>query len=121
VDRIVAVVNGEIITYDELQQQLRLILGRPRGDGGCQNGSAGSGQHDRRHHHPPGSGPAAVDVSIRNRQRNQQFKARHRMSEEDFQRTLRLQGLTVEQFRDAAVRKSSSTSSSMAWSGARSS
>jgi len=102
VDRIVAVVNGEIITFQDLQQRVRMVTGQT-------------------------SDPAAVgeampqilesmidDIILRQEAQRlkievsdseveneiRQFKARRRLSDDEFERSLRLQGLTQEQFKE---------------------
>ena len=101
-DRIVAVVNGEIITYVDLQQQIRLIAGQtpPAEEAAKFAPQVLDGMIDdiivRQE-----AARLKVEVSdseVENEVR--QFKARHRMTEEDFERSLRLQGLTVEQFKE---------------------
>ncbi|SFJ83269.1 periplasmic chaperone for outer membrane proteins SurA [Desulfomicrobium apsheronum] len=102
VDRIVAVVNGEIITFQELQQQIRLVIGQtpdpetagkiaPQVLDDMIDGIILRQEAQR----------LKIEVSdseVENEIR--QFKARRRLSEEDFERTLRLQGLTPEQFKE---------------------
>ena len=102
VDRIVAVVNGEIITFQELQQQIRLAVGQTPDPATAEK-----------------IAPQVLDAMIDDivlRQEAQrlnievtdseveneirQFKVRRRLSDEDFERTLRLQGLTPEQFKE---------------------
>ena len=102
VDRIVAVVNGEIITLQELQQQIRLAVGQTPDPVTAEK-----------------IAPEILDAMIDNvvlRQEAQrlnievsdseveneirQFKARRSLSDEDFERSLRLQGLTPEQFKE---------------------
>ena len=102
VDRIVAVVNGEIITFQELQQQIRLTVGQTPDPATAEK-----------------IAPQVLDAMIDDivlRQEAQrlnievtdseveneirQFKVRRRLSDEDFERTLRLQGLTPEQFKE---------------------
>ncbi len=102
VDRIVAVVNGEIITLQELQQQIRLAVGQTPDPVTAEK-----------------IAPKVLDAMIDNvvlRQEAQrlnievsdseveneirQFKARRSLSDEDFERSLRLQGLTPEQFKE---------------------
>lgn len=101
VDRIVAVVNGEIITYQELLQQTALLTGAESGPAVAQ------------------AMPQVLDVMIDSlvlRQEAerlevkvtdaevdsdiQQFKARRQLTDEAFAQGLRLQGLTLEQFRE---------------------
>lgn len=102
VDRIVAVVNGEIITFQELQQQIRLVVGQtpdpetagkiaPQVLDDMIDGIILRQEAQR----------LKIEVSdseVENEIR--QFKARRRLTEEDFERTLRLQGLTPEQFKE---------------------
>lgn len=102
VDRIVAVVNGEIITFQELQQQIRLVIGQtpdpetagkiaPQVLDDMIDGIILRQEAQR----------LKIEVSdseVENEIR--QFKGRRRLSEEDFERTLRLQGLTPEQFKE---------------------
>lgn len=101
-DRIVAVVNGEIITFLDLQQQIRVITGQAPTDveaariapqvlDGMIDDIIVRQEAVRLKVEVSDS---EVDNEIR------QFKARHRMTDDDFQRSLRLQGLTEEQFRE---------------------
>lgn len=102
VDRIVAVVNGEIITLQDLQRQIRLTVGQTPDPATAER-----------------IAPQVLDAMIDDivlRQEAQrlnievsdseveneirQFKVRRRLSDEDFERTLRLQGLTPEQFKE---------------------
>lgn len=102
VDRIVAVVNGEIITFQDLQQQIRLAVGQTPDQATAEK-----------------IAPQVLDAMIDDiilRQEAQrlsievsdseveseirQFKVRRRLSDEDFERSLRLQGLTPEQFKE---------------------
>jgi peptidyl-prolyl cis-trans isomerase SurA len=102
VDRIVAVVNGEIITFQDLQQQIRLVVGQTPDPATAEK-----------------IAPQVLDTMIDDivlRQEAQrlnivvsdsevenevrQFKARRRLSDEDFERSLRLQGLTPAQFKE---------------------
>lgn len=102
VDRIVAVVNGEIITYVDLQQQLRLIMGQtPEATVAARMAPQVLDEMIDDIIIRQEAARLQVEVSdseIDNEIR--QFKARHRMSEDDFLRSLRLQGLTAEQFRE---------------------
>jgi len=96
------VVNGEIITFQELQQQIRLAVGQTPDPATAEK-----------------IAPQVLDAMIDDivlRQEAQrlnievtdseveneirQFKVRRRLSDEDFERTLRLQGLTPEQFKE---------------------
>jgi len=102
VDRIVAVVNGEIITLQDLQQQIRLTVGQTPDPATAEK-----------------IAPQVLDAMIDDivlRQEAQrlnievsdseveneirQFKVRRRLSDEDFERSLRLQGLTPELFKE---------------------
>jgi peptidyl-prolyl cis-trans isomerase SurA len=102
VDRIVAVVNGDIITFQDLQQQIRLAVGQTPDQVTAEK-----------------IAPQVLDAMIDDivlRQEAQrlkievsdaeveneirQFKARRRLSDEDFERSLRLQGMTPEQFKE---------------------
>jgi peptidyl-prolyl cis-trans isomerase SurA len=102
VDRIVAVVNGEIITFQDLQQQVRLAVGQTPDQATAEK-----------------IAPQVLDAMIDDivlRQEAQrlnievsdaeveneirQFKVRRRLSDEDFERSLRLQGITTEQFKE---------------------
>jgi peptidyl-prolyl cis-trans isomerase SurA len=102
VDRIVGVVNGEIITLQDLQQQIRLVVGQTPDPATAEK-----------------IAPQVLDAMIDDivlRQEAQrlnivvsdsevenevrQFKARRRLSDEDFERSLRLQGLTPAQFKE---------------------
>ncbi|GAB6111980.1 SurA N-terminal domain-containing protein [Desulfomicrobium salsuginis] len=101
-DRIVAVVNGEIITYVDLQQQIRLIAGQtpPAEEAAKIAPQVLDGMIDDIIMRQEAArlqvevSDSEVDNEIR------QFKARHRMTEDDFERSLRLQGLTAEQFKE---------------------
>jgi peptidyl-prolyl cis-trans isomerase SurA len=102
VDRIVAVVNGEIITFQDLQQQIRLSVGQTPDPATAEKIA------------PQVLDGMIDDVILRQEAQRlkievsdseveneiRQFKARRRLSEEDFERTLRLQGLTPEQFKE---------------------
>lgn len=102
VDRIVAVVNGEIITFQELQQQIRLSVGQTPDPATAEKIA------------PQVLDGMIDDVILRQEAQRlkievsdseveneiRQFKARRRLSEEDFERTLRLQGLTPQQFKE---------------------
>jgi peptidyl-prolyl cis-trans isomerase SurA len=101
VDRIVAVVNGEIITFQDLQQQVRLVAG--------QTPDAATAEKIA----PQVLDGMIDDIILRQEAQRlkievsdseveneiRQFKARRRLSDEDFGRSLRLQGLTEEQFK----------------------
>jgi len=101
VDRIVAVVNGEIVTFLDLQQQVRLVTG--------QTPDAATAEKIA----PQVLDGMIDDIILRQEAQRlkievsdseveneiRQFKARRRLSDEDFGRTLRLQGLTEEQFK----------------------
>ena len=102
VDRIVAVVNGEIITFQDLRQQIRLVTGQTPDEATAEKlapqvldnmiddivlrQEAARLQIE--------VSDSEVDNEIR------QFKARRQMNDEDFERSLRLQGMTKEQFRE---------------------
>lgn len=102
VDRIVAVVNGDIITYQDLLQQIRILGGQTPDQTMIDN-----------------TGPQVLDsmiddIVLRKEAERlkievsdaevdneiRQFKARRQMNEDDFQRNLRMQGLTPEQFKE---------------------
>ena len=102
VDRIIAVVNGEIITYQELIQTVRAfsgetpdqeILDRIANDvlDGMIDDIILRQEAERLE-------VKVSDAEIENE--IQQFKARRKMDDEDFTRSLRLQGLTPEQFKE---------------------
>lgn len=101
VDRIVAVVNGEIITYQELVQQIRLSTGQEPdqamlakiGPDALQAMIDSLILKQEAARLKVEVTDAEVDGEIR------QFKARRQMNDDDFVRGLRLQGLTPEQFR----------------------
>lgn len=101
VDRIVAVVNGEIVTYQDLLRQTRQATGVESGPVVEQAmpqvldamiDEAVLRQEAERLEVKVTD--AEVDGEIR------QLKARRRLTEEDFAQGLRLQGLTLEQFRE---------------------
>lgn len=101
VDRIVAVVNGEIVTYQDLLRQTRQTTGVESGPVVEQAmpqvldamiDEAVLRQEAERLEVKVTD--AEVDGEIR------QLKARRRLTEEDFAQGLRLQGLTLEQFRE---------------------
>lgn len=101
VDRIVAVVNGEIITFQDLQQQIRLATGQTPDEATAEKLAPQvlDGMIDdivlRQE-----AARLQIEVSdseVENEIR--QFKARRQLNEEDFERSLRLQGLTMEQFK----------------------
>lgn len=102
IDRIVAVVNGEIITYQDLQQQIRLVTGQAVTpeiesqlgekaldsmiDSIILRQEAARLQVD------------VTDTEVDNEIR--QFKAKRRLNDAEYERLLRLQGMTPEKFRD---------------------
>lgn len=102
VDRIVAVVNGEIITFQELQQQIRLVVGQTPDPATAEKIA------------PQVLDSMIDDIVLRQEAQRlnivvsdsevenevRQFKVRRRLSDEDFERSLRLQGLTPEQFKE---------------------
>ena len=102
VDRIVAVVNGEIITYHEVLERSRLIAGES------------SGQTSVDEVMPRVLESMIDDLIIRQEAARlkievsdseveneiRQFKARRRLNDEEFARNLRLQGMTPEQFKE---------------------
>jgi peptidyl-prolyl cis-trans isomerase SurA len=104
VDRIVAVVNGEIITYVDLQQRLRLIMGRtPDANTAARIAPQVLDEMINDIILRQEAERLQVDVSdseVENEIR--QFKVRHRMTEDDFAQSLRVQGLTEEQFRESS-------------------
>jgi len=101
VDRIVAVVNGEIITFQELRQQIFLVAGQTPDQATAEKLA------------PQVLGSMIDNIILRQEAERlkievsdsevdneiNQFKARRRLSDEDFERSLRLQGLTMEQFK----------------------
>lgn len=100
-DRIVAVVNGEIITFTDLQQQIRLIAGQmpPAEEAARIAPQVLDGMIDDIivRQEATRLNVDVTDSEVDNEVR--QFKARHRMTEDDFERSLRLQGLSTEQFK----------------------
>lgn len=102
VDRIIAVVNGEIITYQDLHQQVRLIMGRtPDADTAAK--LAPQVLDDMIDDIVLRQEAARLQVEVSDSEVEneiRQFKTRNRMSEEDFVRSLRVQGLTEEQFKE---------------------
>jgi peptidyl-prolyl cis-trans isomerase SurA len=102
VDRIVAVVNGEIITYLEVLERSRLVAGES------------SGQTSVDALMPRVLESMIDDLIIRQEAARlkievadseveneiRQFKARRRLSDDEFVRSLRLQGMTPEQFKE---------------------
>ena len=102
VDRIVAVVNGEIITLVDLQQQIRLITGQ-QADAAAAAKIAPQVLDEMINDIVVRQEAARLQVEVSDSEVEneiRQFKARHRMTDEDFQRSLRLQGLTEEQFKE---------------------
>lgn len=101
-DRIVAVVNGEIITFVDLQQQILLVAGQmpPAEEAARIAPQVLDGMIDDIivRQEAVRLKVEVTDSEVDNEVR--QFKARHRMTEEDFERSLRLQGLTAEQFKE---------------------
>ena len=101
VDRIVAVVNGEIITFQDLRQQIRLVTGQTPDEATAEKLA------------PQVLDSMIDDIVLRQEAARlqievsdseveneiRQFKARRQLNEEDFERSLRLQGLTMEQFK----------------------
>lgn len=102
VDRIVAVVNGEIVTYQDLAQHLRLMVGEvPEQAAGQQLAQQVlDGMIDdiilrqEAQRLQIEVSDSEVDNEIR------QFKARRQMSDDDFARNLRMQGMTEAQFKE---------------------
>lgn len=102
VDRIVAVVNGEIITFQDLQQRVRMVTGQTPDPG-----AVGEAM-------PQVLESMIDDIILRQEAQRlkievsdseveneiRQFKVRRRLSEDEFERSLRLQGLTQEQFKE---------------------
>lgn len=102
VDRIVGVVNGEIITLQDLQQQIRLVVGQTPDPAAAEKIA------------PQVLDSMIDDIVLRQEAQRlnivvsdsevenevRQFKVRRRLSDEDFERSLRLQGLTPEQFKE---------------------
>jgi peptidyl-prolyl cis-trans isomerase SurA len=102
VDRIVAVVNGEIITFQDLLRRINLVVGQtpdpataeriaPQVLDDMVNDIVLRQEAER----------LKVEVSdseVENEIR--QFKARRQLTEDDFARGLRLQGMTPEQFKE---------------------
>ncbi|MDP3431084.1 MAG: SurA N-terminal domain-containing protein, partial [Desulfomicrobium sp.] len=96
VDRIVGVVNGEIITLQDLQQQIRLVVGQTPDPATAEKIA------------PQVLDSMIDDIVLRQEAQRlnivvsdsevenevRQFKVRRRLSDEDFERSLRLQGLT---------------------------
>ena len=104
VDRIVAVVNGEIITYVDLQQRMRLIMGRTP-DAGTAAKLAPQVLDDMINDIVVRQEAARLQVEVSDSEVEneiRQFKARHRMTEDDFLQSLRMQGLTEAQFRESS-------------------
>ncbi len=102
VDRIVAVVNGEIITFVDLQQQIRLITGQEANSADAAK-IAPQVLDEMINDIVVRQEAARLQVEVSDSEVEneiRQFKARHRMTDEDFQRSLRLQGLTEEQFKE---------------------
>lgn len=102
VDRIVAVVNGEIITFQELQQRVRMVTGQttdPAAVGGAMPQILEGMIDDIILRQEAQRLKIEVsDSEVENEIR--QFKARRRLSDDEFERSLRLQGLTQEQFKE---------------------
>ncbi len=102
VDRIVAVVNGEIITFQDLQQRARMVTGQtpdPAASGEVMPQILESMIDDIILRQEAQRLKIEVsDSEVENEIR--QFKTRRRLSEDEFERSLRLQGLTQEQFKE---------------------
>lgn len=102
VDRIVAVVNGEIITFQDLQQRVRMVTGQtpdPAAAGEVMPQVLESMIDDIILRQEAQRLKIEVsDSEVENEIR--QFKTRRRLSEDEFERSLRLQGLTQEQFKE---------------------
>jgi peptidyl-prolyl cis-trans isomerase SurA len=102
VDRIVAVVNGEIITFQDLQQRVRMVTGQtpdPAASGEAMPQILESMIDDIILRQEAQRLKIEVsDSEVENEIR--QFKTRRRLSEDEFERSLRLQGLTQEQFKE---------------------
>lgn len=102
VDRIVAVVNGEIITFQDLQQRVRMVMGQtpdPAAVGEAMPQVLEGMIDDIILRQEAQRLKIEVsDSEVENEIR--QFKVRRRLSEDEFERSLRLQGLTQEQFKE---------------------
>lgn len=102
VDRIVAVVNGEIITFQDLQQRVRMVTGQtpdPAAVGEAMPQVLEGMIDDIILRQEAQRLKIEVsDSEVENEIR--QFKVRRRLSEDEFERSLRLQGLTQEQFKE---------------------
>lgn len=103
VDRIVAVVNGEIITLHELEQQLRRSVDPQHEQAALADPLARSQLLDIMIHDILLRQEAerlkieVTDTEVENEVR--QFKVSRRLSEEEFAHSLKLQNMTVEQFK----------------------
>lgn len=102
IDRIVAVVNGEIITYQELAQNVRALSGGANDPEATTriSGEVLDSMIDDiiLRQEAERLQITVTDSEVENEIR--QFKVRRRLSDDDFQRNLRLQGLTPEQFKE---------------------
>lgn len=102
VDRIVAVVNGEIITYHEVLERSRLIAGESSGqtsvDAVMPRVLEGMIDDLIIRQEAVRLKIEVSDSEVENEIR--QFKARRRLSDDEFARNLRMQGMTPEQFKE---------------------
>lgn len=106
VDRIVAVVNGEIITQMELDEQFFRVMG---GEAAAQNRDPVAVGNARARYldvmindillrqEAERLKVEVTDAEVENEVRR--FKTKRRLNDEDFLRSLKMQGMTVEQFK----------------------
>lgn len=102
VDRIVAVVNGEIITFQDLLGRIRLVMGRTPDPAAAEKIA------------PQVLDDMINDIILRQEAERlkievsdseveneiRQFKARRQLTDDDFEQGLRLQGMTPEKFKE---------------------
>lgn len=102
VDRIVAVVNGEIITFQDLLQRIRAVTGQTP-DPALAERIAPQVLDDMVNDIVLRQEAQRLQIEVSDSEVEneiRQFRVRRQLSEEDFQRGLRLQGMTPEQFKE---------------------
>lgn len=102
VDRIVAVVNGEIITFQDLLQRIRAVTGQTP-DPALAERIAPQVLDDMVNDIVLRQEAQRLQIEVSDSEVEneiRQFKARRQLTDDDFQRGLRLQGMTLEQFKE---------------------
>lgn len=102
VDRIVAVVNGEIITFQDLLGRIRLVVGQTP-DPATAEKIAPQVLDDMINDIVLRQEAERLKIEVSDSEVEneiRQFKARRQLTEDDFEQGLRLQGMTSEQFKE---------------------